>query len=242
MLPFIIIGCPESTDVDVVIVVNRESECNTCDIKEYAEACRSLGYLGDLDVNYVIVSQERVVWCKHGTPEDTHAIIYYTQSLHANVHLLPLTRPPQPTQEDVKKRKLGLRKFVMDKMKKLLHPNTYTTLRSQKVQLFKTESEEAKDAFMLKVLYAMNDEIVNEINRADTLKTLVMRMLQYFLLTKVLTKDIPIDSRFFTKSGLIFYLEGDVQEEAKYFLYRGKKGGVASLSTTINLLSSVLTL
>lgn len=232
MFPFAIIGCPESTDTDIVIMVDKETDSKQLNMEPYEMACRSLGYTGPLDSTCIIVKENEVIWCQHGATVDTHAIIYYTQSLHPNNVSIPLTEPKKLSAES---RRHNLRKFVMDKMKKLLTPTSYTKLRAEKCVVFQIESEEQINAFFRVVLQAIQEELHVEGNM-DTYKVLVMRILQVLYLER----EEQLATNFFTKNGLVEWSHtqfgNEVYQEAKYFLYRGKKHGHASLHSILNLI------
>ena len=209
MSEYTIIGCPESTDLDIVVV------CSSLD-ETIAISCTRQK---KIDCNKIIVENGVVTKVEKGTATDTHAIIYYTQNLHPeNTSFISLLEPRPPCVAD---RKRSLIKFIFDRLEQLTDKSTYkNVLRPTKIEIY-TKTNEDKMSF-IKTIF----EVIKEHNYTanDTYKTFVMKAVQYMLLCY----KVECCSDFFTKQGLLrlmsIYVSNYILESIRYYLYRGKQG------------------
>ena len=228
MNSYTIIGCPESTDLDIVVVCSSLDDTITID-------CRSDK---KVDMNKIIIQNNTVTQVEKGTPHDTHAIIFYTQYLHSeNTKLLPLSKP-QPL--CLIERKYNLIKFIFDKLEQLTDKVTYkTTLRPIKIEIY-TKSIDEKLEFIKQIFNILKSK---RYSANDTYKAFVMKAVQFILLYH----QIELSSDFFTKQGLIRLLSSlsgaytdQVIQTVRYYLYRGKQGYNQGLSVFLDILFQTL--
>jgi hypothetical protein len=225
---YTIIGCPESTDLDLIIVCSsfeHKVDIDSLQIKTNKK----------LDINKIIIEKGNIIQVEKGTIKDTHAIIYYTQHLHDNKYLIQLNQPDNIVYEE---RKIQCIKFIFDKLEQLTDKETYKKLRPIKIQIY-NQSYENKLDFIQDIFRIWKEK---QYNANDTYKTLMIKVVQLILLFY----KTELCSDFFTKQGMIslfqriYHEDDELIETLKYYLYRGKSGSVKGLSKLLNELFWIL--
>ena len=225
---YTIIGCPESTDLDIIIVCSSLEDKIDIDSLEIKTNKK-------LDINKIIIKNENIVQVEKGTIKDTHAIIFYTQHLHDNQYLIQLNKPEYIDYLD---RQTQCIKFIFDKLEQLTDKETYKRLRPIKIHIY-NQSYDNKLDFIKEIFRIWKEK---QYNANDTYKTLMMKVSQLILLCH----QTELCSDFFTKQGIIrlfqkIYQEDDeLIETLKYYLYRGKSGSLKGLSNLLNELFWIL--
>lgn len=220
---FNVVGCPLSTDIDVICVVPLDTKV-TEPLSNKDKLLRELYTLGydttrSLDINLVHVSEDgNIIHSTRGLAAETQNIVFHTYRHHKQAYALIATSEGTVSPEDKYR---ALSKCVFDTMKILLAPEVYTSLRSRKTMLY---SKPINDPDRVKFV----DEILSMIRPKDhipngkpdaqsAIKSLTMKMIQLQILPqRVYEKIAMAETRF-----------QDNQEHAAgaiWLLTRGKIG------------------
>ena len=206
---FLVIGCPFSTDIDIVVFVNK-SDCSmgstkalsNKSIKEIKNALISLDYdviNRELDINCIYVdpdTQNITASTKGGV--ETQNIINATWQYHKQIfndtNKLPLALQLHPikdckmTDEDVSNKLKALAKFVLDNLEDISNSIKYKEIRIIKKEAY-VQGNDQMITFMMNhinyIIYSLEEATDNNLNIAkfhDRFKSIIMKLLQILLL------------------------------------------------------------
>lgn len=218
---FFVVGCPLSTDIDVICIVQKQYILNSVplplkntEIIRLSSELESIGYSVErqIDYNLICIENKRCVGKSKGG-EETINILLKTHSLHKQKYEFDI-------QIDLIEVLLidklkAITKFIFDYIEDATTAEKYREFRETKRRLYM----EGIDS-MIKYVHILLDMInFNENkNNRDFFKSLTMKIIQLNLLQD----NIYI----YTKEELITSSEayGFDKENVRYFLTRGKNG------------------
>jgi len=125
---FVIIGCPDSTDIDVVVVVSDEHPVNTIKINEQIIKDK-IQDERELDINIVHIKNKKIIACSKGSIKTLQGIIYYTQKLYPSNNCLDIDPPEEFRIEDRIKPTIN---YIISNLKYLLLPEQYDKFYEEK--------------------------------------------------------------------------------------------------------------
>jgi len=229
---FIVFGCPDSTDIDVVIFVDkkyldksqpRPLSINECDRLKIELS--SIGYdlSRTIDINLLSIEDGRCIGKTKGGEEITNIIIK-TYQYHNQLYDLPKLNIIDVKLID---RLKSISKFIITYIKNVVDKINYINFREEKNKIFMSGTDE-----IIKYSIYLIDHInLKEHTRDwyDFMKSLTMKIIQLILL-------FESNDYIYTKKELANCLDryNYNTDNALYLLYRGKYG-VFSLEDTIKL-------
>ena len=130
---YVVIGCPDSTDIDIIIIVDDKYDVNIVEINIdlLKEKLKQIGkdISKELDINIVHIRNKRVVCSKKGSIKTIQGIIYYTQSLHMPADkLIDIDKPDNFIIND---RIAPVINFIISKFKCFMTEDQYIQLSSR---------------------------------------------------------------------------------------------------------------
>jgi hypothetical protein len=214
---FNIVGCPTSTDIDVVARVHRDEIDREIDVEKLRDQLKALGYDTDkreLDVNLIAVTKDGdLEWSEKGGIDDTQNIIFETYKYHKQGYPCLVSRL---TDVDIATKVNATAKFILDNMKVLIGKSQFAAERATRRAVYSSVTE--------RLNYAI--AISNKIQFADTpvwrsaIKSLTMKIIQLMLLDRN-------EQNVYTKKELALELDrihpGSL-ENANWLLFRGTIG------------------
>lgn len=229
---YVVIGCPDSTDIDIIIIVDGKYDVNTVEINIdlLKEKLKKIGkdISKELDINIVHIEGKRVTCSKKGSIKTIQGIIYYTQNLHMpNDKLIDINRPDSFIIND---RIAPVINYIISKFKCFMTDDQY-------IQLYDDINNAKNGNIYDKVLYIVNKNIldiimnnleplfVTDIIFTDCIKALFVKMSTVLLINNNMMDTVD----YYTKKGLakllnILYI--DTYEYSLYYLFRGLEGNM----------------
>lgn len=214
-ISFVIIGCPHSTDIDVVCIVDHSSQqqgkTNPLFTKEIERLNREiyddLGYdkTKSLDINLISIKKNNITSLLKGGRE-TQNMILATYSLHKQKYPCPNL---DFVQIDILERCRAIAKFYLDNLENIAI--NYDQIRESKKQAYASTHDMLEYSKIL-IGYIDLDNIHCTIKWRDAMKSLTVKFIQLILLTHNIysyTKHEMIDrvSDFgYDRDGLLWYL------------------------------------
>ncbi len=215
---FNIIGCPHSTDIDVVALVSRNDIDKEIDIDELKRQLNKIGYdtrSRPVDVNLIYVDKDgNLEWSEKGDIADTQNIIFDTWKHHKQAYPCVVARK---VPIDIKNKISAAGKFILDNMKVLIGKKEYKIEREKRKAVYANEKERLDYAISLlnKILHMSDDPRWN-----DAIKSLTMKIIQIMINDRnqemVYTKEELANAFDMMYSGR--------RDNALWFLFRGKMG------------------
>ena len=216
---FYVIGCPTSTDIDVVCIINRQFLSNSVplplkntEIERLKMELHSVGYdtERDIDINIICIENKRCIGKSKGGDE-TINILLNTHFLHTQFYEFDIDI--DFVEVSLIEKLKAITKFIFDYIEYVLID--YKNFRETKRRLYM----EGIDS-MMKYASNIRDLIQfrTEKNSQDFFKSLTMKIIQLILL-----KD---NLYIYTKEELI-NISNEYnfnKENIRYFLTRGKQG------------------
>ncbi|QKF94687.1 hypothetical protein QKU48_gp1229 [Fadolivirus algeromassiliense] len=213
-LAFNVFGCPDSTDIDVIVSVSRENIQKEIDIEELKRQLTLLGYdtdSRDLDINVVYVENGNVELFSKASDE-TQNILYLTYKYHKQAYPCLVDKT---VMIDIKDKVNATIKFIMDHMRALLGNEQYHIERENRRMAY--ASVENKLNFTLSILHKIKYQ--NRYQWNDAMKSLSMKIIQLMLM--------EYSSVVYTKEELAIEFDKIYPghyNHVKWFLFRGKFG------------------
>jgi hypothetical protein len=227
----IIIGCPESTDYDVIIIVDEtidvESTIDNDNIRKMMSIISKKPIKIDkkIDANIIHLKNKRVIKSQKGSIKTIQGIIYYTQELHNKPeYLIEIDRPDTFKIED---RIIPPITFILYNLNIFCGKSVGDSIRDEKIKAINS-NEKTKIDFLIdnkifdKIFEIMDEQITN-IRYKDYIKALFVKLSTIILINKKLSEN----TEYYTKRGIANLLDKiypQTKDFSLYFLFRGKEG------------------
>jgi hypothetical protein len=208
---FVVYGDPESTDIDLIIIIDpiysvHNSKINMNLLKEQLEELKK-DISKELDIIYVHFIQGKITQASKGSIKTLNGIIYYTQSLHMPKDKCIEIDPPDDY-------------HVIERIKPTIN---YII---SNLKLFKIKDIAYYGNEFEKIKFIIDSDIFNIIIESD-FKNFI-KAIFYKISTIILIKHgYSKNQDYYTKKGVAKFLD-DIypgsESSALYFLFRGKIG------------------
>jgi len=231
-ISWVVIGCPGSTDIDVVVFVTKENikdgkplELSPTLLITLMTELRDAGYniasIDDLDINVLCVNEEGHIIANMKGGAEIANIINLTHHYHKQKYPIPHL---QTIEVSIFDKLRAISKFILDNLKSLT-PD-YEKIRSSKQEAYQNGTD-AMIQFTVLEDFLGNLDLVN-INTTkewkDLWKSLTMKFCQLILLVDnqyEYTKE-----QLAIKTGKLFPERENLTDELLWFLFRGNKGRI----------------
>ena len=231
-ISWVVIGCPGSTDIDVVVFVTKKNikdgkplELSTTLLitlmTELRDARYNIASIDDLDINVLCVNEFGHIIANAKGGAEIANIINTTHQHHTQKYPIPYL---QTIEVSIFDKLRAISKFILDNLKNLT-PD-YEKIRSAKQAAYHNGTET-----MIKVTvsedFLGNLDLVNINNTKewkDLWKSLTMKFCQLILLVNKqyeYTKE-----QLAIKTGKLFPERENLTDELLWFLFRGNKGRI----------------
>lgn len=241
-ISWVVIGCPCSTDIDVVVFITKENikdgkplELSTTLLITLMTELRDAGYniasIDDLDINVLCVNEEGHIIANMKGGTEIANIINLTHHYHKQKYPIPHL---QTIEVSIFDKLRAISKFILDNLKNLT-PD-YEKIRSSKQEAYQNGTD-AMIQFTVSEDFLGNLDLVNINNTKewkDLWKSLTMKFCQLILL---------VDDQYeYTKeqlainTGKLFPERENLTDELLWFLFRGNKGRIDNTEDTIRFL------
>lgn len=233
---FYVIGCPTSTDIDVVCIIDRQFLSNSIplplkntEIERLTTELNSIGYdiSRDIDINIICIENKRCIGKSKGGDEIIN-ILLKTHSLH--IQYYDFNIEIDFIDVSLIDKLKAITKFIFDYIEYVCID--YKNFRETKSRLYMEGIES-----MMKYVHKLIDliEYREEKNSQDFFKSLTMKIIQLILL-----KD---NIYMYTKEELINIsnVYNFNKENIRYFLTRGKEG-IFNMDTFRNLYKTFISI
>lgn len=223
---FLVFGCPLSTDIDIVVFVDKFSchmgntkALSNNSIREIKDALNSLGYETinkELDITcvYVDPNTKNITASSKGGSETQNIInatwIYHKQVMNST-NTLPLGLHNHPiidckmTDEDVYNKLRALSKYIIDYLEDICNNTQYKEIRMKKKEAY-TQGNDQIITFMKEhinyIIYSPEEANNNNLNLVkfhDRYKSIIIKLLQILLLYRC-------DKMIYTKTILAHHV------------------------------------
>ena len=241
-ISWVVIGCPVSTDIDVVVFVTKENikdgkplELSPTLLITLMTELRDAGYsiesINDLDINVLCVNESGHIIANAKGGAEIANIINLTHQYHKQkypIHYL------QTIEVSIFDKLRAISKFILDKLKNLTQD--YEKIRSSKQEAYQNGTD-AMILFTVSEDFLGNLDLVNINNTKewkDLWKSLTMKFCQLILLVNKqyeYTKE-----QLAKKTGKLFPELENLTDELLWFLFRGNKGCIDNTEDTIRFL------
>ena len=231
-ISWVVIGCPGSTDIDVVVFVTKENIKDGKPLElsptllitlmtELRDARYSIESIDDLDINVLCVNEEGHIIANAKGGAEIANIINTTHQYHKQkypIHYL------QTIEVSIFDKLRAISKFILDKLKNLTQD--YEKIRSSKQEAYQNGTD-AMILFTVSEDFLGNLDLVNINNTKewkDLWKSLTMKFCQLILLVNKqyeYTKE-----QLAKKTGKLFPELENLTDELLWFLFRGNKGRI----------------
>lgn len=179
---FNVIGCPLSTDIDIVIKVDKILDPMFLDMSYIQEELRKLGYvinedMSNVDICQIVTDEDGNFVVSSKGSKETQNILYYTYDKHTQKDPPIFSRPVRTELLDRWEKLNALPKFIMDNYKSFRLLNTKEThnikkdIYNDKIQRLKFTNE-----FLEAYIISSRDQLNSE------LKSITVKLLQTILL------------------------------------------------------------
>ena len=200
----IIIGCPESKDIDIVIIVDEKYDIENIKINDIDiinqldnKCIYTIDKTKKIDINIIHIKNKKVIKSQKGSIKTLQGIIYYTQFLHMKKeYIIDIIKPEKFKIED---RIIPPINFILFNLNIFSGKEKATELRDKKI--FAINSNE-KD----KVNFIIENNIMNNI---------------IIHLTSINDKNKDYIKALFVKLSTIILIQNDMCENTDYYTKRG---------------------
>jgi len=179
---FNVIGCPLSTDIDIVIKVDKILDPMFLDMSYIQEELRKLGYIvnddmSNLDICQIVVDEDGNFVVSSKGSKETQNILYYTYDEHMQKDPSIFSKPVRTELIDGWAKLNALPKFIMDYYKSFPLLNTKET-HSRKKEIYNDKILRLKftNEFLEAYIISSRDQLNSE------LKSITVKLLQTILL------------------------------------------------------------
>jgi len=231
-ISWVVIGCPGSTDIDVVVFVTKENikdgkplELSPTLLITLMTELRDAGYniasIDDLDINVLCVNEEGYIIANMKGGAEIANIINTTHQHHTQKYPIPYL---QTIDVSIFDKLRAISKFILDNLKNLT-PD-YEKIRSTKQEAYQNGTDAMIQVTVLEDFLG-NLDLVNINNTKewkDLWKSLTMKFCQLILLVDnqyEYTKE-----QLAIKTGKLFPERENLTDELLWFLFRGNKGRI----------------
>lgn len=220
----IIFGCPKSTDIDVAIFLNKEDYDNIdinigIEINILNKILDDLGYdmAKDVDINYVYLNDDKILYSKKGCPKETSNIIYSTYQYHKQRYPCPILKY-NPI--NIMDRLDAVLRFILMELKYLIGKKEYMCVKPKRDDAFTNGND--KPNLVLSILDKIYPDDSQKINKKylDVIKSLSIKIIQLIIMYNN-------DEQLYTKDQLAIAFGKYYpihSENIKWFLFRGTVG------------------
>lgn len=255
-LSFNVIGSPDSTDLDIVVYLNRDDDnrinsTDFVDLERIKKELQEAGYSetetqsSQLDINLVLIDDNgNVMATQKGDCSHTQNIIYYTHHFHRQKYNnVPVRQPISVDRFDSSQNIRIIAKFFLDNLKYLvLDKESYEILHNEKCNNYHTKGIRKR----IDLSYRIYSQFISELsdsdnawtsNRIDFMKSITMKLVQLILLHD----HQKLEYNKLELARLISTLDDQGQydfNEIEYFLSRGRRGHLSFPYTTFQRLMS----
>lgn len=201
---FVVIGCPLSTDLDVVCIVDNFYQSNgqtwpllSTELERLKQELELIGYdqekINLIDLNVITIKNSNITSLTKGGKE-TQNMIMATYNLHKQKYPCPNL---EFVQIDILEKCRSVAKFMVDHLENI--SIDYQKLREQKKQSYESSqlildfSKQLKFELRLDVNSEVNSKNINVTNWFDDMKSLVMKFCQLVLLKHKIYKYTKIE-------------------------------------------------
>jgi len=250
VLWFVVVGCPRSSDIDVMVIVDAKSHSNgktfplTSEDHELIRSkLTSIGYDSkrEIDINVIALKEKKIVACFKGGKE-TANIVIHTAKLHKQVefpqsgikydsqsrptNIADLIEEVPITEDMIYGRIQAILKFILEYLE-IISIN-YLDLRPEKMDSMATGNDLKMLEFVQKIMTkkSVNLDVTNISDKKKQYevrsfyKSLVMKFLQLYLL-------IQKEKCYFTKDEIAsscseIFTETEKKEETESYIKRSR--------------------
>lgn len=211
---FVVYGCPDSTDIDVAVLVPGDVDLTrSIDVEELRRELKNLGYDVNrtLDLN-IIPTKGGEAALSSMEDKETQNIIYYTYSFHKQAYPCPIK---SPINVDINDKIKSIVKYIIDYLKIFLGEDQYQQVREQRIGAYSDRSQLGEFVFSIIPQIGLFDTVESK----NRIKSLTMKIIQLILLER--------GEYEYTKTGLAVKFDSlypNHSEQVLWFLYRGNKG------------------
>lgn len=211
---FNIFGCPESTDIDILVAVSDRTHVQKpINMDQLKKQLVALGYdtKREIDVNVIFVEDGNIEVTSKGAGE-TQNMLYETYKYHKQAYPCLVSRK---IKVDIKEKFLATVKFIIDNLKILIGIIEYQVERDNRKKSYVTQTS--------RINYVLS--IINKIKFIDTpqwrdvMKSLTIKVIQLMLGEK--------SEIVYTKNELAVEFDKfypGTYQNVLWLLFRGKKG------------------
>ena len=228
----VVIGCPGSTDIDVVVFVTKENikdgkplELSPTLLITLMTELRDAGYsiesIDDLDINVLCVNESGHIIANMKGGAEIANIINLTHHYHKQKYPIPHL---QTIEVSIFDKLRAISKFILDNLKNLTID--YEKIRSSKQEAYQNGTD-SMIQFTVSEDFLGNLDLVNINNTKewkDLWKSLTMKFCQLILLVDdqyEYTKE-----QLAVKTAKLFPERENLTDELLWFLFRGNKGRI----------------
>jgi hypothetical protein len=179
---FNVIGCPLSTDIDIVIKVDKILDPMFLDMSYIQEELRKLGYIvnddmSNVDICQIVVDEDGNFVVSSKGSKETQNILYYTYDEHMQKDPPIFSKPVRTELLDRWEKLNALPKFIMDYYKSFALLDTKET-HSRKKEIYNDKILRLKftNEFLEAYIISSRDQLNSE------LKSITVKLLQTILL------------------------------------------------------------
>jgi hypothetical protein len=179
---FNVIGCPLSTDIDIIIKVDKILDPMFLDMSYIQEELRKLGYIvnddmSNVDICQIVTDEDGNFVVSSKGSKETQNILYYTYIKHMQKDPPIFSKPVRTELLDRWEKLNALPKFIMDNYKSFRLLNTKET-HSRKKEIYNDKILRLKftNEFLEAYIISTRDQLNSE------LKSITVKLLQTILL------------------------------------------------------------
>lgn len=223
---FVIIGCPKSIDINIIIIIDEKYPVNkikiNMDILLDKLTKLNIDTTKKLDINIIHIKNKKVIASKKGSIKTIQGIIYYTQSFHMPIEMqIEIDKPEDFLVSDRIKPTVN---YIIQHLQYLL-----TSEQKEEYNIPYNSNEKEKIEFIIK--NNIFNLIISNIDLLFLQYTIFRNLIKsifYKISTMILIENNYYDNQeYYTKEGVAQLLENiypNSSQNSLYFLFRGTLG------------------
>jgi hypothetical protein len=226
----IIIGCPESKDIDIIIIIDEKYDIDKININNIDiinqlqyKCIYKLDKTKNIDRNIIHIKNKKVIKSQKGSIKTLQGIIYYTQHLHIKKKFyIDIIKPDKFNIED---RIIPPINFILYNLDIFCGKEKAIELRDKKIFAINS-NEKDKVSFIIdnNIMNIILDEliIINDRNK-DYIKALFVKLSTIILIHN----NMSDNTDYYTKRGLAKLIDKIYQNTYQYsiyYLFRSNEG------------------